>query len=113
MLLESRPLSGAAIRDLEAHLLGELIRPTHDDYATARQVWNRAVDRHPALIVRAADAADVIRTVSFAREHDLPLAVRSGGHSMAGHGTVDDGLVLDLSRLHGLSIDPERPVTLR
>ncbi|MBV9355359.1 MAG: FAD-binding oxidoreductase [Chloroflexi bacterium] len=110
MLLESTPLGGAAIRDLEAHLLGELIRPAHDDYATARQVWNRAVDRHPALIVRAADAADVVRAVSFAHEQGLPLAVRSGGHSLAGHGTVHGGLVLDLSRLRGLSIDPERRV---
>ncbi|MBV9512161.1 MAG: hypothetical protein JO303_17965 [Caulobacteraceae bacterium] len=67
MLLESTPLSAAAIRDLEAHLLGELIRPAHDDYAAARQVWNRTIDRYPALIVRAADAADVIRAVSFAR----------------------------------------------
>jgi len=110
MLLESTPLGGAAIRDLEAHLLGELVRPAHDDYAAARQVWNRAVDRRPAMIVRAADAADVIRAVSFAREQGLPLAVRSGGHSMAGHGTVDGGLVLDLGRLQGLSIDPARRV---
>ncbi|MBV9322368.1 MAG: FAD-binding oxidoreductase [Chloroflexi bacterium] len=110
MLLESTPLSGAAIRDLEAHLLGELIHPAHYDYAAARQVWNRAIDWHPALIVRAADAADVIRTIAFAREQDLPLAVRSGGHSMAGHGTVDGGVVLDLGRLQGLSIDPERRV---
>ena len=99
-----------AISDLEAHLLGELIRPAHDDYDTARQVYNRAFDRHPALIVRAADAADVIRAVSFAREYALPLAVRSGGHSMAGHGSVDGGLVIDLGRLRGLSIDAARRV---
>jgi FAD/FMN-containing dehydrogenase len=99
-----------AIRDLEAHLLGELIRPAHDDYDAARKVHNLGVDRHPALILRAADAADVIRGVTFAREHELPLAVRSGGHSMAGHGTVDGGLVIDLGRMQGLSIDPETRV---
>src|SRR5690242_800182 len=77
-------LRSDAIRDLEAHLLGELIRPAHDDYDAARKVQNLRFDRHPALILRAADAADVIRGVSFAREHALPLAIRSGGHSMAG-----------------------------
>ena len=110
MMLETRPLGTAAVQDLEAHLLGELIRPAHDDYDAARRVYNLRVDRRPALIVRAADAADVIRAVTFAREHDLPLAVRSGGHSMAGHGTTDGGLVLDLSRMQGLSIDPARRV---
>src|SRR5690349_24973903 len=99
-----------AIRDLEAHLLGALIRPAHDDYDAARRVQNLGVDRHPALILRAADAADVIRGVTFAREHELPLALRSGGHSMAGHGTVDGGLVIDLGRMQGLSIDAETRV---
>jgi FAD/FMN-containing dehydrogenase len=97
-----------AIRDLEAHLLGELIRPAHDDYDAARRVHNLAVDAHPSLIVRAADAADVIRAVSFARDQNLPLAVRSGGRSVAGHGTVDRGLVLDLGRMQGISIDATR-----
>ncbi|MBV9169830.1 MAG: FAD-binding oxidoreductase [Chloroflexi bacterium] len=100
----------AAVRDLEAHLLGELIRPAHDDYDSARQVYNRSIQRHPALIARAADAADVIRTIQFAREQDLPLAIRSGSHSMAGHGTVDGGVVLDLGRMRGMSIDAERRV---
>jgi FAD binding domain-containing protein len=65
------------------------------------------IDRSPALILRAADAADVIRGITFAREQGLPLAVRSGGHGIAGHGTVDNGLVIDLRRMHGLSLDPE------
>jgi FAD/FMN-containing dehydrogenase len=98
------------ILDLEANLVGELIRPAHDDYDLARRVRNLSFDRHPSLIARAADAADVIRAVTFARDHQLPLAVRSGGHSLAGHSTVDGGLVLDLSRMRGLSIDPERRI---
>ena len=106
--LNSRALDGAAIQDLEAHLLGELIRPAHDDYDSARQVQNLAVDRHPALIARVADAADVIRSVNFAREHDLPVAVRSGGHSMSGLGVVEGGLVIDMRRMNALSIHPER-----
>jgi FAD/FMN-containing dehydrogenase len=101
------PLRTGDVRDLETHLLGDLIRPAHDDYDAARKVQNRAVDRHPQLILRAADAADVIRGVTFAREHDLPLAIRSGGHSIAGHGTIERGLVIDLGRMQGLSIDPE------
>ncbi|MBV9354942.1 MAG: FAD-dependent oxidoreductase, partial [Chloroflexi bacterium] len=109
MMLQQNP-STPSIVDLEAHLLGELIRPAHDDYDTARHVHNLEVDAHPALIVRAADAADVIRAVSFSREHDLPLAVRSGGHSVAGHGTVDRGLVLDLGRMNGMSVDAERRI---
>ena len=100
----------SAILDLEANLLGELIRPAHDDYGTARRVHSLNADRQPALIARAADAADVIRSVAFAREHDLPMAVRSGGHSVAGYGTVEGGLVIDVSRMQGLSIDPERRI---
>jgi FAD/FMN-containing dehydrogenase len=100
-------LPSAAVRDLERHLLGELIRPAHDDYDSARKVHNLHIDRRPALVLRAADAADVIRGITFAHEQGLPLAIRSGGHSIAGHGTVENGLVIDLRRMHGLSIDPE------
>src|SRR5438309_2121006 len=108
MLLEqsTRPaLDEQDIRDLEAHLLGELIRPDDASYDAARAVWNGSIDRYPVLVVRAADAADVIRAVSFARDHQLTLAVRSGGHSFAGYGT-GDGLVPDLSQMKGVSVDP-------
>jgi hypothetical protein len=98
------------ILDFEAHMLGELILPAHDDYDMARRVRNLSIDRHPALIARSVDAADVLRAVTFARDHQLPLAVRSGGHSLAGHGTVDGGLVIDLSRMRGISIDPKRRI---
>jgi FAD/FMN-containing dehydrogenase len=109
-MLFQNAISPAAVLDFEAHLLGELVRPAHDDYESARRVHNLTVDRRPALIARAADAADVLRAVSFAREYDLSLAIRSGGHSMRGDGSVDDGLVIDLSRMRGLSIDPQRRV---
>ncbi len=108
MLLDnivSTELDPQAVRDLEAHLLGQVIRPGDAEYEAARSVWNGSIDRHPALIVRAADAADVIRAVSFARRHQLTLAVRSGGHSFAGYGTCD-GLVLDLSGMRAISVDP-------
>ncbi len=97
----------AALMGFRARLHGELIEPTDEAYATARRIWNRTANRFPALIVKAQDAADVARSVHFAREHGLPLAVRSGGHSLAGYSTVDDGLILDLSGLKRISIDPE------
>ncbi len=99
-----------ALRAFAARLGGELIRPGDAEYDAARAVWNGAYDRRPALVVRAADTIDVIRAVTFARERGLAVAVRSGGHSMAGHGTIDGGLVIDLSTMKGLSVDPERRV---
>jgi len=108
-LTDFRPAAlGLATRTLLGRVLGEVIRPADQTYDDARQVWNTAYDRYPALIVRAADAADVLRGVEFAREQDLPLAIRSGGHSFAGFGTVDGGVVLDLSRMKGISIDAAR-----
>jgi hypothetical protein len=95
-----------AIQALESRLLGSVVRSTDEEYDSARRVQNLFYDRFPALVVRAADAADVIRAVEFARDYDLKLAVRSGGHSVAGFGTVDGGLVLDLSGMKAVSVDP-------
>lgn len=95
-------------RELERHLHGELIRPGQADYDAARRVWNRCFDKRPALIARCADARDVARAVRFARDHMLPIAVRSGGHSHAGYGVWDGAVMIDLSRMKGLHIDPER-----
>ena len=95
-----------ALTDLRAALDGTVITPAGPGYERARRVQNAAFDRRPALIVRAAGASDVATTVAFAREHDLELAVRGGGHSYAGHGVSDGGLVLDLGGMRGLHIDP-------
>ena len=92
----------------EASLRGSLIMPGNPDYDTARQVKSASFDRHPALIVRAADASDVARTVLFAQQAGLALSVRGGGHSLAGYGTNDGGIVLDLGAMKGLHIDPDR-----
>jgi FAD/FMN-containing dehydrogenase len=99
-----------AIQALRRRLLGPAIAPEQPDYDAARRVWNKACVRQPAVVARAADAVDVVHAIRFAREHDLPFAIRSGGHSLAGFGSVDDGVVLDLSHLKGVSIDPERQV---
>ena len=87
---------------------GELITPDHPSYDAARRVWNGMIDRFPAVIARCADAADVAAAVRYAGEHDLPLAVRGGGHNVAGTAVVDDGLVVDLAPLRGVRIDAGR-----
>ena len=91
---------------LESRLLGSLVRPGDDEYDESRQMVNILFDRHPAYIVRAADAADVIRAVEFARSNDLPLTVRSGGHSVPGYSIADGSVVVDLSGMNAVSVDP-------
>jgi hypothetical protein len=89
-----------------ADFQGALIGPQDSEYEQARVVFNAMIDRHPALIARCAGVEDVSRAVGFAREHGLPLAIRSGGHNGAGLGTCDDGVVVDLARLKRLEVDP-------
>jgi FAD/FMN-containing dehydrogenase len=93
---------------LRARLRGPLLAPGDEGYDAARRVWNARIDRRPAAVVRCLDADDVAAGVAFARENDLLLAIRGGGHDMGGRGTCDDGLVLDLSLMKGIEIDAER-----
>ena len=99
-------LDAATVAALEAQLRGELFRPEDADYDAARAVYNGMIDKRPGLIARCVDVADVISAVNFAREHQLLLAVRGGGHSGPGLGTCDDGLVIDLSQMNGVHVDP-------
>src|SRR5262245_59179108 len=99
-------LPEAAVQELTSRLRGELIRRGDAGYDAAQQVYNGMIKKRPALIARCANAADVISAVNFAREHDLTLAVRGCGHNGAGFGTCDDGLVIDLSPMHGVRVDP-------
>jgi FAD/FMN-containing dehydrogenase len=89
---------------------GELIRPDDPGYEVARRVWNGMIDKRPALIARCTGTADVVAALRFARERELPLAVRGGGHSVAGTAVCDGGVVIDLSPMKGVSVDPESRV---
>jgi FAD/FMN-containing dehydrogenase len=95
------------IQRLRTELRGELITPADAAYDAARKVYNAMIDRHPALIARCADVADVLSGVKFAREENLLLAVRGGGHNGPGLGICDGGLVIDLSRLRSVRVDPK------
>src|SRR5580704_10921093 len=96
----------AARAELGTKFAGELVGPEDPSYESARTVYNAMIDRRPALIARCAGAADVAETISFAHRHDLLLAVRGGGHNGAGLGVCDDGVVLDLSLMQGIEVDP-------
>jgi FAD/FMN-containing dehydrogenase len=94
------------IADLAARLQGELLLPSHARYEQARQVWNRSIDKRPALIASCVGASDVMHAVNFARDHQLLTAVRAGGHSTSGKSTCDGGLMIDLSPMRGVRVDP-------
>jgi FAD/FMN-containing dehydrogenase len=100
-------LDPVALSELGSSFRGELVRPSDPSYEERRRVWNGAIDRRPALIARCAGVADVMDAVRFARRTGLPVAVRSGGHSFPGLSTCDDGLVIDLSSMRGIRVDPE------
>ena len=98
--------AAAAARQLRACLRGDVLAAADPGYDTARRIWNGAIDRRPALIARCADGQDVVAAVRAAREHDLPLSVRGGGHDWAGRALREGGLVLDLSAQRGVTVDP-------
>src|SRR5690348_12148539 len=91
---------------LAQRLTGEVIGPDHTEYEPARRVWNGMIDKRPAAIARCAGAEDVAIALRFASEHSLDLSVRGGGHNVAGTALIDGGLVIDLSTMRGVHIDP-------
>lgn len=101
----SQQTSNDKMQDLRRDISAEVIEPGSGDYDEARRVWNGMIDRRPLAIVRATSRADIAAVVTFAREQELPLAVRGGGHNVAGNGTVDDGIVLDLGAMKDVAID--------
>lgn len=95
-----------AAQELRRSLRGDVVRPGDVNYDEVRRVWNGMIDKHPALIARCCGAADVMAAVNFARDRNLPLSVRGGGHNVAGRAVCDDGLVVDLSPMRAVRVDP-------
>jgi FAD/FMN-containing dehydrogenase len=100
----------AAVEAFQSSLRGQLLRPESEGYDGTRRIWNAMIDKRPALIVRCAGAADVMRSVDFARDHGLLVSVRGGGHNVAGNAVCDGGLMIDLSAMRGVHVDPAERV---
>jgi FAD/FMN-containing dehydrogenase len=101
-------MNDEAITKFGQNLRGALIGRSHADYDEARKLYNGMIDKRPLLIARCADVADVITSVNFGRDNKLPVAIRGGGHNGPGLGSVDDGLVIDLSTMKGVRVDPAK-----
>ena len=99
-------VDGAAIDAFATGLAGRAIRPSDSDYEQARRIWNASIDRHPGLIVRVRDTPDVVATIRFARANDIAVTIRGGGHNVAGRALCDEGLVVDLSDMRAVIVDP-------
>ena len=98
-------VDASRIEQLRSACCGSLIRPGDAEYDSARRIWNGSVDKRPGLILRCSGLADVIAAVRFARENDLLVAIRGGGHNVGGRAVCDGGLVIDLSRMKGIHVD--------
>ena len=103
----ARPISYEALQVLLETFSGAVLDPAHPDYEEARKVWNGTIDRRPALIAQCQSDEDVVAAVKFATQHDLLVAVRGGGHGVAGYAVCDDGLIIDLSPMQDVEVDVE------
>ena len=102
------PVSDEVIDAFSGAVAGKVIGPADPEYDSARRIWNASIDKHPGLIVRCAGAADVVQTVKFGRANDLLVSIRGGGHNVAGRALSDDGLVIDLSSMRAVFVDPAK-----
>ena len=89
---------------------GEVLTPASGGYDEARAVWNAMIDRKPVLIARCRNSRDVANTLLYARQHDYPVSIKGGGHNVAGHAVCDEGIMIDLGHMRGVSVDPEKQV---
>ncbi len=105
-----RHIDPERLRAFRTTFEGEVVLPGAETYDAGRAVWNGMIDRRPAIILRPTDAAEVAAALRFARDEDLVVAVRSGGHSLAGYSTCDDGAIIDLAAMRGVTVDPERRI---
>ena len=102
------PVSDEIIDAFSGAVAGKVIRPADPEYDSARRIWNASIDKHPGLIVRCAGAADVVQAVKFGHANDLLVSIRGGGHNVAGRALSDDGLVIDLSSMKAVFVDPAK-----
>lgn len=102
----NQPLSDDEITDLRTGFRGDVLLQTDEGYDEARSIWNAAIDRRPAVIVRPLGAADVMAAVRFACERSLEISMRGGGHHVAGHAVTDGGLMIDCSAMKSVRVDP-------
>jgi FAD/FMN-containing dehydrogenase len=105
---DARGVHETVLEELRSAVGGNVLVPGDETYDDARAVWNAMIDRRPAVIVRCSGADDVIAGVVFAGKHQLPVAIRGGGHNVAGHAVCDDGVMIDLSEMRSVQVDPER-----
>ena len=103
-------IDSAAVKELKAGLRGEFLIEGMPEYETSRQIWNAAIDRHPAIIIRCADIDDIVHAVRFAKRHNALLSVRAGGHNHVGFAVCDGGLMIDLTRLASVNVDPSAQI---
>lgn len=101
-----QPADGSALEALQRNIGGQVVLPSDKGYEAARRIWNAMIDKRPELIIRCISTADVVRAVNFARDNELPLAVRGGGHNIAGNAMCDGGVVIDLTRMKAVNVDP-------
>src|SRR5215468_11597177 len=100
-------VDGARVDAFRRDFHGQVILPGDEGYEAGRRIWNACIDRRPGLIARCSGVADVVHAVKFARAHDLLVAVRGGGHNVGGRALCDDGIVIDLSAMRGVFVDPQ------
>jgi len=108
MAVDAGGAANVVRQELGSDLRGEVVCPGEAGYDTARAVFNGMIDRNPLAVIRSMDTSDVIRSITFARRHDLPRSVRGGGHSIAGNGVGDRAVMLDLSGMKSVRVDPEK-----
>ncbi|WP_235825817.1 FAD-binding oxidoreductase [Vreelandella rituensis] len=100
-------LSQTAIKEFKADFAGSVILPEDPQYDEVRQIWNAMIDRRPSMITRCTSPADVVHSLNFVRQHNLPFSIRGGGHNIAGNAVCDDGVMIDLSLMKKVDIDQE------
>src|SRR6187455_2773837 len=105
---DGTPVDVATIEPFVSAFRGSVVRSGDAEYDSVRKIWNASIDKRPGLIARCSGLADVIAAVRFAREHDLLVAIRGGGHNVGGRALCDGGLVIDLSRMKGIYVDARR-----